>query len=415
MEEVLEQPPVLAPSRTRLNLQIPLPKMLTVKEELLIARKAFEKNPASPALLYRLASLLVELDHFHEAIALLESHKPTEFRHFRFLYDAYLGLETQEDTLRARTAAELALQAASTPRQRAIALADLAKTYTRFDEVETSKGLLLQALEEDPHDKDAYKRLSRIYLRQDPEKALQLAQNMMERNVLHARVLGSVPLALARLGRFAEAHEAEALDEFLLSKTPEPPPGWDSLEAFNAALTEEILNHPDMRYERYGTASAKTWRVDEPSIQRSRVFPQLQQLIRREVMAYAARMPESNHPMARACPQHASLRNWCVVTQGEGHETWHVHQNGWMSGVYYIHIQDHIARGTGPEGCLAFGISDEIAGDQAAAGYGERLVRPQTGLMMIFPSHSFHKTYPHRGSGHRICFAFDIIPSNEED
>ena len=164
-----------------------------------------------------------------------------------------------------------------------------------------------------------------------------------------------------------------------------------------------------MRYGRYGTASANTWRVDEPSLHRSRVFPQLQQLIRRQVVAWAQAISGSPHPLARACPAQAVLRNWCVVTEGDGHETWHVHQGGWMSGVYYIHVQDHITHGTGPEGCLAFGISEKAVGNVAAAGYGERIVRPRTGLMMMFPSHSFHKTYPHHGTGHRICFAFDIV------
>ncbi len=403
--------PVSSQAPPRLDLQIPPPKMLAAGEELKMAQAAFERNRRSPVLLFRVASMLVGLDRFNEAIALLEENGsvydeagPFEnYRRFKLLYGAHIGFETEAGNLAARSAAERAVQAAPTPELRAAALADLAKTYTRFSDFDTSRRLLEQALEESPADKDAYKRLSRLYLR--------LAYRMIDRGVLHARVLGSVPLCLARLGRFAEARQAGALDEFLLSTTPAPPEGWSSLETFNEALTTEILNHPDMRYGRYGTASAKTWRVDEPLLHRSRAFPQLQQLIRREILTYVDALPSTDgHPLARACPAQAILRNWCVVTQGEGYETWHVHQNGWMSGVYYIHVQDHISQGIGPGGCLAFGISEEIAGNEAAAGYGERLVRPHTGLMMLFPSHSFHKTYPHGGEGHRICFAFDVVP-----
>ena len=396
-------------------LEIPHPKMLTNKEELEIARRAVVLQPQSDKLVYRLASMLVRLDHFDEAIALLSSRENAEYRWLKLLYDAYIGLVSDEATLKARALAERAVHAAQTPRLRAAALADLAKTYTRLGEVGTSERLLVEALHEYPAEKDAYKRLARIYLRQDPERALRLAQQMIASDVLHARVLGSVVLCYAKMGRFSEAHAAEGLEASLLSKVPAAPHGWESLEAFNEALATEVLNHPGMRFDRYGMASTNTWRVDEPALHRSKVFPQLQRMIREEVLAYVANMPAPESPLARACPTKARLSNWCVVTEGEGHETWHVHQGGWMSGVYYIHVQDHIAKGTSNAGCLAFGISEEIAGDEAAAGFGEKIVRPYTGLLMMFPSHSFHKTYPHHGAGYRICFAFDIVPEDSAD
>ncbi len=413
MHDLLDHPlhDVIKPTPS-LELEIPRPKMLTSKEELALARKARQRNPQSLPLLYSLASKLVYADHFQEAITLLESIDTADYTRFILLYNAYIGFETEPDNLKARDAAATAVNLADTPRRRATALANLAKAHIRLSQPDHAEALLRQALEANPHNKDAYKRLFRLYLNESPQKALDFANSMMDRGILHARVLGSVPMVLARMERFDEAHAAEALEDVLLQKTPEHPEGWGSLEAFNEALAAEILAHPDMRYERYGTASAKTWRVDEPSLHRSRVFPQLQTLIQREVLAYAAQLAGSNHPLARACPTHASLRNWCVVTRGEGHESWHVHQNGWISGVYYIHVQDHIAQGSGPDGCIVFGISDEIAGKETSQGYGEYLVRPHTGLMMMFPSHSAHKTYPHNGEGHRICFAFDVIPTD---
>ncbi len=414
--EISEAPSEPSAAAPHLHLHIPVPRMLTATEELEMARKAFARDQGSAVLRFRLASMLARLDHFNEAAALLEDFPAgdAELAHERFalLFSACIGMQTPEATLKARTAAERAAETARTPEQFAAALANLAKTYTRLGDTVTAERYLLQSLETNPHDKDAYKRLASLYLGTDLEKAMRLAETMIAKGVLHARVLGSVPLVLARMGRFEEAHKAEALDRFLLSTDPQPPVGWSSLDEFNRALTSEIMAHPSMRYGRYGTASARTWRVDEPSLLRLRVFPQLQQLIRQQVLAWAGTLSGSSHPLARACPSQALLRNWCVVTEGEGHETWHVHQNGWMSGVYYIHVQDHIAHGIGREGCLAFGISEEVAGDEAAAGYGERVVRPHTGLMMMFPSHSFHKTYPHHGEGHRICFAFDIVPTS---
>lgn len=148
-------------------------------------------------------------------------------------------------------------------------------------------------------------------------------------------------------------------------------------------------------------------------MKRSRVLPKLQKLIQQEVVRYVSNLPLTGHPFLLGRPRRAVLRNWCVITEGSGHETWHVHQNGWLSGVFYIHVQDHIANGTGPDGCIAFGMPGEVVGEQRAREFGERICRPHSGLMMIFPSHAYHRTFPHGGAGRQICYAFDIIPQAE--
>ena len=373
-------------------------------------RNAYARDKGSPVLLERLASMLVRLDHFEEAIALLEANDLNDFRRLSLLHTALLSHETEASNKYARSIALRAAEMAGTPEQRAQTLADLAKLELRLGEVRAAEEHLKEALELAPGNKDAYKRLARLYMDRDPEEALSFAQGTVQRGIVHARVLGSIPMILTKMGRFDEAREAEAFDEFHLAKELAAPAGWSSLKEFNDALADEILNHPDMRYEKYGQASAKSWRVDDPLLHRSRIFPQLQQLVKMQVVNYAEQLSDEDHPLVRARPDHAVLRNWCVVTQGEGHETWHVHQGGWLSGVYYIHVQDHIANGTGKAGCISFGMSNEFVGDEASALYGERIIRPRTGLFMIFPSHSFHRTYPHYGPGHRICFAFDVVP-----
>ena len=82
----------------------------------------------------------------------------------------------------------------------------------------------------------------------------------------------------------------------------------------------------------------------------------------------------------RGRPARAELRNWCVITEGDGHETWHVHQNGWLSGVFYPYVQDHIAQGTGVDGCIAFGLPEGIVGEENARAFGEVVCRPRNGV-----------------------------------
>jgi hypothetical protein len=399
--------------RTSFDLQIPPPKVMTTREELQLTRLAVSRSPGSNPLRYRLASLLLLLDNFDEVINLMQAWNVHEFRFLELLASAHLSRETHADDLEARRLLLSALEDCADHFQTADVLADLAKAHIRLAEFGEARRCLLDALRKNPGQKNAWKRLVALDLQlQNPRKVLAHAEEMVERGVTHSRVLASRVLAFAQLGLMDEARRAQGLDEFLLQTDLAPPSEseWETLDAFNHDLAAEIWGHPDIRFDRYGTASDHTWRVDEPSLQRSRVFPRLQELIRREVVAYVANLPLPGHPFWAGRPRRAWLRNWTVTTEGNGYETWHVHQNGWLSGVYYIHVPDHIARATGPEGCIAFGLPADLIGERRAEEFGDRLCRPRSGLLMMFPSHVYHRTFPHNGTGRRICCAFDIIP-----
>jgi tetratricopeptide (TPR) repeat protein len=395
------------------QLQIPLPKLLTSQEELALYRAALRGNPQSPAIRFSLASQLLKANEFDEVVELLHEWKQTEPRFLELQAEALMSRETEAANREVKRLCMegLAAEPGDDTRWRPNLLSTLAKAHIRLGELDEARACLREALHLNAGEKDAYKRAVALDLRERrPDAVLDLAGGMISGGIAHSRVLCSQSLALAQLGMIDEARQALGLDTFLAAFEPAPPEGWNSLADFNRALEDEMHSHPDVRYNRYGTASAHTWRIDEPSLKRSKLFPALQQMISREIQAYVARLPKSGHPFVENPPSAASLRNWVVITEGDGHETWHVHQNGWLSGVYYIHVQDHIANGTGPEGCIAFGLPEDLVGHENAAAFGEVLARPRTGLMMIFPSHTYHRTYPHHGSGRRICYAFDTIP-----
>ena len=100
-----------------------------------------------------------------------------------------------------------------------------------------------------------------------------------------------------------------------------------------------------------------------------------------------------------------------MITEGPGFEEWHVHQHGWLSGVYYVAVPEAVAHGDGEAGCLAFGLPDELIGKDAADAYGVEIARPRAGLSMLFPSHVYHRTFPHATRENRICLAFDLWPT----
>lgn len=384
-------------------------KLFTVAQELTLTRARWERG-RSPEVRERLTRLLLLDEGFAEAIELLELCQDRSFGEEIMLAQAFLAQETDADSARAGACAERAAELAKSDAERAAALAARGKAETRLGRLGDARATLLEALALDPANKDACKRIAALDLAAGATaEVLALTDELLERGGGHARLFAARALAQARAGDGAAARATMGA-ELHHSESLPPPPGWDSIADFNAALAAELLAHPGMRWERYGSASLATWRIEAPSRPDTPLFRALIGQIIAAVERAGDKAAQSGHPWAKTRPAEAFLRNWCVITESDGFETWHVHQFGWLSGVYYVQVPDPIARGTDRAGCLAFGLPDDLAGAEGSAAYGEELVRPQPGLFLAFPSHSYHRTYPHGTGERRICVAFDVRP-----
>lgn len=385
-------------------------KRLTVGQELDLMRAAYARMP-SPAIRGQLARMLMLDDLFEEVIVLLEGDAERGYRDETFLSLAYLARENNIDDARALDAANRSFVHSENEVQRAAALAARGKCEKRLGQVERAKSTLREALALDPHNKDACKRLAAIMLEEGQlPDMIQWTEGMLLQGVDHARLFGARVLAYAKAGDMESARAAEGFDDLHRSEQLAPPPGWDSIEAFNAALAVELVNHPAMRYERYGSASELTWRIENPSRPDTPLFKALIGQIVKTLVSHISALQGSDHIWAAACPENAFLRNWCVITESTGFETWHVHQFGWLSGVYYVQIPETIARGNSNNGCLAFGLPEELVGTETSEEFGQHLVRPQSGMLLTFPSHTYHRTFAHGTGEKRICVAFDLRP-----
>lgn len=396
------------------SLEIERPLDLAKTHEVTLLRQAVAANPASIDLRFTLAMRLFLIDAFDDTIDLLEGlfAETNDADVAWHLAETYITRETPEDDERSAYFARASLALAATPQQRAGSLATLGKVLNRQGRIAEARAALIDALEADPSDRNAYKRLANLDVRAGaPEDALDFADRLIARGVGHSRLLGARAIALAKLGRIDDAREADGFARFLDSRILAPPPGWDDIVAFNDAVKAELDRHPDLRFDRYGTASSKTWRIDEPAFGSSTAIPLLQALIRQAVADRVAMLDAHDTPWTNARPERAVLHNWVVLTEAEGHEDWHVHQNGWLSGVYYVDVPSAVRDGEGRAGCIAFGLPEEQVGAGPAAAFGERLVRPQPGMLMLFPSHCYHRTFPHGSDQRRICLAFDIQPA----
>jgi hypothetical protein len=83
----------------------------------------------------------------------------------------------------------------------------------------------------------------------------------------------------------------------------------------------------------------------------------------------------------------------------------HTHPNGWISSSYYVSLPPEMANPASQQGWIKFG---EPRWPVPGCGI-ERVVRPQEGLVVLFPSYMWHGTVPF-SSGERLTAPFDVVP-----
>ena len=78
-----------------------------------------------------------------------------------------------------------------------------------------------------------------------------------------------------------------------------------------------------------------------------------------------------------------------------------------MSSALYIALPDEVKAANDEAGYIQFGVPTlEIPLDLEP----RRVVRPEVGSLVLFPSYMWHGTVPFQSEQPRITVAFDIIP-----
>lgn len=387
-------------------------KAISASDEAGLLKVALSKNPGSATLRSNLAKLLNELDRFDETIRLLRpSLNKLESADALVLAQACFALPDKGYLELAQVAADRAKSVASSNSGIARAMADQAKVKLRLGESDAAIAILRAALALDNDCIPAFKRLAVQLLRQgDPGAVEKLTGGLIAAGVCHSRVLSARTMALAAMSRDDEARAVVGIERSLHCAPIVQPPRFDYVEQFNAALVAELTGSLSIRQDRFGTASAQTDRLDAPSAATNPLWTALLEQIAQATTTWANALPPDGHPWLDARPEQAVLRSWCVITEADGHERWHMHPDGWLSGGYYPIVPAGLGSDGDNAGCIAFGLPDGLPGAAAAARFGELAVPPSAGQLMLFPSHAYHRTYPHGKDALRICVAFDIVP-----
>jgi tetratricopeptide (TPR) repeat protein len=190
----------------------------------------------------------------------------------------------------------------------------------------------------------------------------------------------------------------------------EPPPGWTNLVAFLADVEVSLNRLHDPHGHRLLFQSLRHGTETTLDLSKSPdpVIQALFNAFAAPIREYLARLGAGTDPMRRR--NHGRWRfngSWSVRLRSAGHHTHHVHPRGWISSACYISLPDTMLDTRQPDGILTFGEPGIVTTPTLS---GEHSVRPQAGMLVLFPSYVWHGTVPFRGDQPRLTVAFDVVP-----
>ena len=99
---------------------------------------------------------------------------------------------------------------------------------------------------------------------------------------------------------------------------------------------------------------------------------------------------------------------WSTIIQESGYDRSHVHNEGWMSGAYYVKVPDFDdAQLNEHDGCIQFGEPNTLYASERNA--TRRIIPPRVGTVVLFPSYYWHGVQKFDRNGVRHSVSYDLI------
>ncbi len=212
-------------------------------------------------------------------------------------------------------------------------------------------------------------------------------------NDQHAIALLATAYRLAGDDRYKALYD---YDRLVKSYGIDPPQGWSSVETYLSDLGQALdrihgpLTHPVGQSLRHGSQTMRAL-ADYPDPPIRALFGALDAPIRRHITAIGT---EGGYRIASA---------WSVRLNSGGFHLSHVHPEGWLSSAFYVRVPKDMP---GTEGWLKFGEPGPPTAPRLEA---DHLIKPQAGMLVLFPSCMWHGTVPFSSDDKRLSCAFDIV------
>jgi tetratricopeptide (TPR) repeat protein len=186
------------------------------------------------------------------------------------------------------------------------------------------------------------------------------------------------------------------------------PPGWASVERYIDELTEALdrrhqyRSHPFGQSVRGGSQLPSINTIDEPALKA------VEHAVRGPMESYIARIGVGPDPLRiRNRGGYKLFSIWSIRLASSGYHIPHVHPQGWLSSACHLRFPKALDAND-KSGWIAFG---EPGAPTRPVLQAEHFVRPQKGVMVVFPSYMWHGTVPFAGDETRLSIAADCVPA----
>lgn len=242
----------------------------------------------------------------------------------------------------------------------------------------------------------------------DAPTALQAAEVLHGADPTDGRAMAMQADALRMLGdeRYRQLMDYRS---FVRADLIDVPEGWPDRTSYLSELAADLVRVHTLRAHPIGNSLRGGSQIQlEPAkspFASIRAFPQA---IDGPIRRYLEALGTGSDPMRRRNTGRYRISGiWTVRLRPNGYHVSHYHPEGWISSACYIVLPPAV--GQGGEGWLKFG---EPAFPTTPALSPEYFIRPEPGLLALFPSYLWHGTVPFSGdpADSRVTIAFDVVP-----
>lgn len=243
----------------------------------------------------------------------------------------------------------------------------------------------------------------------EPDKALQFAYELVGEGATQGdwALLAS---SYKRSGQYENYRKIYDFDDFIKVFPIDVPDGFSTIESFNQKLAQELFsrdlneNHPIEQSLRNGLQTS-----GHLFLNCTNMLKLLEGRLKEAVKSFVNNLPDDvSHPfLSRKSADFLFSGAWSVRLNSQGFHHNHFHNDGWISGCYYVSLPSSINENG--QGWIKFG---QIESERTIIDSPDYYLKPEAGCVVFFPSFMWHGTMPFDSDEFRLTVAFDLIPKN---
>jgi hypothetical protein len=176
-----------------------------------------------------------------------------------------------------------------------------------------------------------------------------------------------------------------------------------------SVFINQILNEVDKipkTWEPRNKATNNGFQTRDGIFEAGNYCRQLKDIIRTEIDSYFTKFETEKCLFIRDRPAQYRLGGWFVRLMKYGYQEPHIHDSGWLSGVFYLKT---VQTSSINEGAIELSLQSPNS-NRLQKTTSKLIFQPQIGDIIFFPSSVFHSTIPFETDEDRCVIAFDVYP-----